>query len=576
MTRRALNVVPRGRRRLAVYKRVSSDEQEERHTIEAQTLYLDERLKGEDVEIVDEYVDDGTSGTLLFEDRPGAARLLRDAAAGRFDQVVVYKFDRLAREMFVQLQAQRQLARYGVGLRSVAENLVVDANANEPFVEYMFQQTGSMAQLERANIRERTMNGKHRVAFSGRVVNGRIPLGYAVDDDHRLIPSPRPIAALGLSEAEMVTQIFQRVAAGQSTYQVADWLRAAGVTSPPKMWNKKSSTLVEQAAGNYGWTGRRVWETIRRPTYKGVRVLNFERREVEQQAPALVTEQIWDAANARLKTNSSWDGKRDGYIYLLSRKLRCGVTLPSGRACGSLYVGGKANAYRYYTCCGVKSAAVRQRGARCGARLLRAERVEEALWAHLRWLVEHPAEALEQAAAVLAEQRAVIGPDFDKRRQELRRKLDRIEQAQRFLREELSVGERDMADVREDLRVNGELRAQVHHDLELLEDERAATAALEDQYTAATASLAALREAMALMDLVQDRREMRRWLEQLVREIQVVDGETRAPTLHVKWRWMRTDAVPMAGAREFTNIQTVAIFEPTTTITLPPPQARSA
>ena len=82
------------RTRIAIYGRVSTDEQQRKETIDAQLEALRRTLPG-DYEVVETYLDDGISGTVSFEDRPAGRRLLKEAEAGRFEQVLAYKLDRL-------------------------------------------------------------------------------------------------------------------------------------------------------------------------------------------------------------------------------------------------------------------------------------------------------------------------------------------------------------------------------------------------------------------------------------------------------------------------------------------------
>ncbi len=87
--------------RIAVYCRVSSEEQAEKGTIESQVEYTKKYLdlysqENEEAEAAF-YLDEGVSGTLPLGERPAGARMLDDAAAGKFEGFFVYRLDRLAR-----------------------------------------------------------------------------------------------------------------------------------------------------------------------------------------------------------------------------------------------------------------------------------------------------------------------------------------------------------------------------------------------------------------------------------------------------------------------------------------------
>ena len=109
-------------RRVATYERVSSEDQRERETIKTQTDELARSLSLQpDVTFVERYADDGVSGTIPLAERPAGGRLMRDAATGRFDELHVYKFDRLGRDAVDLLVVRRRFLELGIRVRSVVE-----------------------------------------------------------------------------------------------------------------------------------------------------------------------------------------------------------------------------------------------------------------------------------------------------------------------------------------------------------------------------------------------------------------------------------------------------------------------
>ncbi|MGA2514846.1 MAG: recombinase family protein, partial [Candidatus Limnocylindrales bacterium] len=111
-----------GVRRVATYERVSSEDQRDRETIKTQTDEIARHLVGQPgVELVSRYVDDGVSGTIPLADRPDGRRLLADAAAHRFEELWLYKVDRLGRDAVDLLVVRRRLDALGIALVSVVE-----------------------------------------------------------------------------------------------------------------------------------------------------------------------------------------------------------------------------------------------------------------------------------------------------------------------------------------------------------------------------------------------------------------------------------------------------------------------
>src|SRR3954465_1443255 len=82
---------------VAIYARVSTEDQAERETIQAQLDFLRRFVDLHELPVAGEYVDDGISGAVPLGDRPEGRRLLIDAEAGCFGVVLVYRLSRLGR-----------------------------------------------------------------------------------------------------------------------------------------------------------------------------------------------------------------------------------------------------------------------------------------------------------------------------------------------------------------------------------------------------------------------------------------------------------------------------------------------
>ena len=107
--------------RVAVYCRVSSDEQAQAGMIENQLDFARRYCDLHGLLVHDFYTDEGMSGTLAVDERPNGKRLLADARAGKLIAVLVYRVDRFARSTLHLLHAHDVLRRAGVTLRSMTE-----------------------------------------------------------------------------------------------------------------------------------------------------------------------------------------------------------------------------------------------------------------------------------------------------------------------------------------------------------------------------------------------------------------------------------------------------------------------
>ncbi len=106
---------------IALYLRVSSEEQRDRETLEIQRDSLMEYCRLYGLEVAGVYADDGVSGTIPLYDRPEGRRLLEDTRSGVFITLLVYRLDRLGRSLLVIVDARDRLQADSVSLRSATE-----------------------------------------------------------------------------------------------------------------------------------------------------------------------------------------------------------------------------------------------------------------------------------------------------------------------------------------------------------------------------------------------------------------------------------------------------------------------
>ena len=80
--------------RVATYTRISTDEERQPNSLEAQRVRLDAFVTSQPDWQIGRRYEDQFTGTVI--DRPALMRLLKDAKLGRFDVLLVYRVDRLA------------------------------------------------------------------------------------------------------------------------------------------------------------------------------------------------------------------------------------------------------------------------------------------------------------------------------------------------------------------------------------------------------------------------------------------------------------------------------------------------
>src|SRR5262245_17366133 len=110
--------------RAAVYVRVSSEEQLEGYSLDAQRRAADQYCEAHGWTVVRTYADEGKSArTDDLARRPEFRAMLADADAGLIDVVLVHKLDRFARNLRVTLETLERLERCRVAFASIAENM---------------------------------------------------------------------------------------------------------------------------------------------------------------------------------------------------------------------------------------------------------------------------------------------------------------------------------------------------------------------------------------------------------------------------------------------------------------------
>ena len=136
-------------KRAAIYVRVSSDDRNP----DLQLRECRKLCKGRGYEITREHIDQGFSGSL--DRRLALDELMNDAKRKRFEVLVFWKTDRLARSLMHLLTLSGELEAFGIDLISVTDPI----DTSTPHGKAFFQMSGVFAELERALILERVQAG---------------------------------------------------------------------------------------------------------------------------------------------------------------------------------------------------------------------------------------------------------------------------------------------------------------------------------------------------------------------------------------------------------------------------------
>jgi len=194
-------------KRAALYLRVSTLDQHP----ESQLHDLRSLAAQRGFEIVQEYTDK-ISGARAK--RPGLDQLLADARRGKFDVVLVWAFDRIARSVRHFLEVIDELAHLEIEFVSFRENI----DTGGPLGRAMIVIIGAIAELERNLIIERVRAGMRRARLEGQRI-GRPPLEIdrqALQRDRAQGHSLSELAhSYGISRASVVRCLQQKAHTGE-------------------------------------------------------------------------------------------------------------------------------------------------------------------------------------------------------------------------------------------------------------------------------------------------------------------------------------------------------------------------
>jgi site-specific DNA recombinase len=383
--------------RVALYARVSSQQQADAHTIDSQTSAIRERIRRDGFTIDDDriFCDEGYSGSELL--RPSLEKLRDLIAASLIDRLYVHTPDRLARKYSHQALLLEEMGR------SKCEIIFGDHEglAQNPETNLLVQMQGVIAEYEREKILERTRRGRRHAAANGNVsVFGGAPYGYRYLK--KTTPSGKANWQIDEVQSQHVQLMFQLV--GEQGYSLAAVCR------------ELESRGVKTAKGNQCWHTATVHDMLVNPAYHGQarygkqRLVPRKRRKRAKRGdpaiprrakvaeatplsdqviiavPAIVSLSLFERVNEVMQENRKRQRERQaGAKHLLSGLLICG-------ACGSAYCGhrhrGKRE-YFYYRCIGADKY---RRGKKviCENTSVNGDRLDAYVWSDVCKLLRDP------------------------------------------------------------------------------------------------------------------------------------------------------------------------------------------
>lgn len=183
--------------KLVGYCRVSTDNQKEEGTIEIQDKALKQYAAENNFELVKIFKDEAISGSSELENRPGLAGLFYFIENEKdIKGVLVYKLDRLARDLYIQEKLIKELDNLKLKLISINEP---NLDSKDPMRKAFRQFMGIVSELEKAFITMRLSGGRINKAQKGGYAGGSTALGYIAKNNELKIDE---------EQADIVKKIF--------------------------------------------------------------------------------------------------------------------------------------------------------------------------------------------------------------------------------------------------------------------------------------------------------------------------------------------------------------------------------
>ncbi|MCK8824671.1 recombinase family protein [Fuchsiella alkaliacetigena] len=298
-------------KKAAIYTRVSTHHQVDKESLDFQKQELENYSKY--VLGIDNYQifsDAGYSGKNT--NRPGYQEMMTGIENKEFTHLLVWKIDRISRNLIDFAQMYEELKDYGVTFISKNEQFDTSTAMGEAMLKIILV----FAELERNLASERVTSIMLDRARKGLWNGAPTPLGYDYDPDTQKL-------TINESEAEIVELIFKQYIESESSRHVANLL------------NENDYKTKNDGR----WRVKTVAQIVKNPIYKGDYRYNYresgrgQKKDKEEQIltkdcfPSIIDRDIWEKANAIITKNANpaeAGRKKAKHIHVFSELIECG------------------------------------------------------------------------------------------------------------------------------------------------------------------------------------------------------------------------------------------------------------
>lgn len=333
-----------------LYLRVSTEMQVDGYSLEAQKNCLKKFAEREELVIAGVYEDAGKSGKSI-EGRPAFRRMLSDIESGAgIDYVMVYKLSRFGRNAADILNSLELLQTYDVNLICIEEGIDSSQTSGKLLISVL----SAVAEIERENILEQTMNGRREKARQGKWNGGPAPYGYMIKDE---------ILSINEEEAEIVRTIYDKYVNTRLGYSgIAKYFNLQGIRKTPRKESdieEFSAHFIQLLIDNPVYCGKIAYGRRSKERVKGKKneyklVKQKEYCLVDGQHEGIISEELWQKAQEKrlatgIKYSSKLGKERAHLLTGIIKCPKCGCGMYANRVCWTK----KDGTYKevmYYSC----------------------------------------------------------------------------------------------------------------------------------------------------------------------------------------------------------------------------------
>lgn len=318
--------------RVAAYCRVSTDDEEQLTSYEAQkNYYTDKIMTNKEWTMAGIFADEGITGTSARK-RPEFLRMIRQCKQGKIDIVLTKSISRFARNTVDCLNYVRALKELGIAVIFEKENM----NTLEIDSEILITMLGAFAQSESESISANVRWGKRQAMKEGKaIINYKHLYGYrkGADGKPEILPE----------QAEIVRKIYDLFLSGTPIRGILEYLNANKIPniSGESQWAKNAVNSIltnEKYCGDVLLQKTYIDDCINKKVKKNTGQLPMYL--VQNHHEGIISRETFDAAQAELsrrnagrspsKKNAPTGRSRYSSKYALSDRLYCGE-------CGTRY-----------------------------------------------------------------------------------------------------------------------------------------------------------------------------------------------------------------------------------------------